>query len=379
MSFVDRPGSVATATAPAAVERLYREYGARVLAVCRGLLRDRGEAEDAAQQVFVSALRALTRGTEPRDPEAWLVTIARRECWSRGRDPMIADGGEERLQAAGEDTLGAVIRNEELEATWNAIAGLPSTQRRAFLLREVRGLHYDELAAGLRLSEPSVRSLLHRARCTLRMSLERTAVTLNGVSWLSALARLLADGTNSTVSAAGRTAAVGLGALALGSGTLAVDQLLPHAHPVAKQRASAAQRARLPAAPSHVVIPHSLEPSRPHPPALTAPLAHQRRQGATAKRDDGGDGTSGPGPGSGSSSGSGEGSGTSGGSGLDGSSLSGGNGSGSSSGSDGSSSSDGGGGDSTSTSSSGSSSDGGSGFDGGSDGGATSGTSSGGR
>jgi RNA polymerase sigma factor (sigma-70 family) len=432
VSFVDRSGSVATAAAPAVVESLYREHGARVLAVCRGLLRDRGEAEDAAQQVFVSALCALTRGTEPRDPEAWLVTIARRECWARGRNRMIVDGGEERVQAAGEDTLAAVIRREELGATWSAIAGLPSAQRQAFLLREVRGLHYGELAAGLRLSEPSVRSLLNRARRTLRMSLERTAAALNGVSWLSALARLLADGTNSTVSAAGRTAAVGLGALALGSGTLAVDRLMPHAHSAAKQPASAAGRARRPAAPSHVVIARSLEPSRPHPAALSAALAQesdQRRESrrgadATRRGDDGGGGdssrhgsaggdgtsgsaTSGPGPGSGSASGgpgpsggsssSGEGSGTAGDSGLDGSSLSGDDGSGSSagsgsssssgelalvgssSGSDGSSSSDGGGGgDSTSTSSSGSSSDGGSGSDGGSYGGSSSVSSSGG-
>jgi RNA polymerase sigma factor (sigma-70 family) len=408
VSFVDRPDSPATAAAPAVVERLYREHGDCVLAVCRRLLRDRGEAEDAAQQVFVSALRALIRGTEPRDPEAWLVTIARRECWARGRNRMIVGGSEERVQAAAEDTLAAVIRREELGATWSAIVGLPSAQRRAFLLREMRGLHYGELAAGLGLSEPSVRSLLSRARRTLRMSLERRAAALNGISWLSALARLLSDGTNSTVSAAGRTAAVGLGVLALGSGTLAVDRLMPHAHPAAKQPASAAGGARSPAAPLHAAIARSLEPSRRHPPALSAPLARERRRGANATRggDDGGDGrgssdgtsgsaTSGPGPGSGSSSGgsgasggsssSGEGSGTSGDSGLDGSSLSGGEGPGpsggsgagsgpgelalvsSSSGSDGSSSSDGGGGGG----------DSGSGSDGGSDAGSSSGSSSG--
>src|SRR5262245_45927982 len=54
-------------------EVLYREHGPAVARLCRSLLRDNGEAEDAAQQVFLSAHRALLNGSAPRDPLAWLL------------------------------------------------------------------------------------------------------------------------------------------------------------------------------------------------------------------------------------------------------------------------------------------------------------------
>ena len=56
------------------LERLYEEHGGRVRAICLALLRDRDEAEDATQQVFLSALRSLHRGTVPRNAGAWLAT-----------------------------------------------------------------------------------------------------------------------------------------------------------------------------------------------------------------------------------------------------------------------------------------------------------------
>jgi DNA-directed RNA polymerase specialized sigma24 family protein len=59
-----------------------------VYGVCRILLRDAVEAEDAAQQVFLSAYQSVIGGTEPRDPAAWLGTIARNECRGRIRDRM---------------------------------------------------------------------------------------------------------------------------------------------------------------------------------------------------------------------------------------------------------------------------------------------------
>jgi DNA-directed RNA polymerase specialized sigma24 family protein len=49
---------------------LYREHGATVLRICRARLADRGEAEDAAQQVFLSAHRALLNGAVSVEPGA---------------------------------------------------------------------------------------------------------------------------------------------------------------------------------------------------------------------------------------------------------------------------------------------------------------------
>jgi RNA polymerase sigma-70 factor (ECF subfamily) len=201
-----------------------------VYAVCASILRNRQEAEDAAQQVFVSALRALRGGTVPRDAGAWLTTIARHESWARARRRTPAPLQSELPDRSQEDPAAEVVRRAELADAWRGIAELPPTQQKAFLLREVRGLGYDELAADLRLSRASVRSLLRRARHTLRMRLEQGAAALSGAQWLSMLARLSGDTSSPAFSSATRTAAVGLGALALTGGAVVAPR--PTHHPV---------------------------------------------------------------------------------------------------------------------------------------------------
>src|SRR5262249_45619378 len=166
--------------ARATLEQLYREHGGGVLTLCSHLLRDRGEAEDAAQQSFVSAFRALLAGTVPRDDEAWLRTIARNECWARSGRGVVVPLSERLEAPPGADPVAAAIRGADFAAVWTAIAELPTKQRSALLLREVRGLTYDELADDLRTSRHSVRSLLLRARHTVRARLEKGAAAIGG-------------------------------------------------------------------------------------------------------------------------------------------------------------------------------------------------------
>jgi RNA polymerase sigma-70 factor (ECF subfamily) len=208
------------------LERLYEEHGERVRAICLGLLRDRHEAEDAAQQVFLSALRSLHNGTVPRDAGAWLATISRHECWARSRRPAVAPlhAGLHDVKAVDPST--SALSRAELEETWRTVAALPGRQREVLLLREVRGLGYDELAAGLQLSLPSVRSLLTRARRTVRTQLERGAAVLTGGPWLNTFARLFGDGSNPALSSVTRTAAVGLGAVAITGGAVVAPNLV---------------------------------------------------------------------------------------------------------------------------------------------------------
>ena len=158
-------------------EALYLQHGAAVFRICRAVLRDRGEAEDATQQVFLSAHRALLGGAVPREPLAWLATIARRECWTRSSAPAPA---VERDGSAARDTAADAIRNAELAELWTAIAELPQSQREALLLREIRGLSYVQLAEELSLSAPATRSLLARARQRLRVRLRDLQAALRG-------------------------------------------------------------------------------------------------------------------------------------------------------------------------------------------------------
>src|SRR6185436_12091410 len=75
------------------LSELFARHGATVLGLCRILLRQPEEAEDASQQTFLSAYRSLLNGVEPRDPAAWLATIARNECRARieqrMREPLL--------------------------------------------------------------------------------------------------------------------------------------------------------------------------------------------------------------------------------------------------------------------------------------------------
>src|SRR5882672_2670818 len=72
----DAQGRPDYGAAAARTEELYRDHGRLVGGLCRALLRDPAEGEDAAQQVFLAAHRALLNGTSPREPAAWLATIA---------------------------------------------------------------------------------------------------------------------------------------------------------------------------------------------------------------------------------------------------------------------------------------------------------------
>jgi RNA polymerase sigma-70 factor (ECF subfamily) len=226
-------------------EALYRAHGAAVAALCRSLLRDRGEAEDATQQVFLSAHRALLNGTVPREPLAWLLTVARNECYARFREraatPVPAG---EAADGATVDASVHVLRAGELATMWDEVGRMPQAQRDAFLLREIRGLSYGQLATELSLSAASVRSHLLRARTRLRHRLGDVAAGLGGAQWVQALVRIAGGGDGpSPVPVAAKATAVGLGALALvGGGSVqrtVHDSSAPVARPTVHHRAEA--------------------------------------------------------------------------------------------------------------------------------------------
>jgi RNA polymerase sigma-70 factor (ECF subfamily) len=139
-----------------------------VLGLCRLLLRDPVEAEDAAQQVFLSAHSAVLRGSPPREEHAWLAAIARNECRARIHARMSESLALPDLPSDLPDPLAAAIRATDLEAIWAAISSLPRRQRNALVLREVGGLSYHELGRALGVSQSSVESLLFRARRQVR-------------------------------------------------------------------------------------------------------------------------------------------------------------------------------------------------------------------
>jgi RNA polymerase sigma-70 factor (ECF subfamily) len=150
---------------------LFEQHGRMVYGVCRVLLRDPQDAEDASQQTFLSAHRSLLAGTRPRDPAAWLGTIARNECRERIRARAavpLALAGDPAAPVQLDDVTGG---REEVEALCAALAELPPQQREAIVLREFYGLSYDEVRAALGVTDSAVESLIFRARKRLQKEL----------------------------------------------------------------------------------------------------------------------------------------------------------------------------------------------------------------
>lgn len=163
---------VALAASPAvraSAEDLYALHGARVLAYCRRRLGSQEEAEDALQTTFLYACRGLQRGVVPEIEIAWLLKIAHNVClshWDSNRrrrrlelvqDPAVLDGVTPAVAPDRENAL----------ALETALADLTDLQRRAILLREWRGLSYQEIAGELALSSSAVETLIFRARRAL--------------------------------------------------------------------------------------------------------------------------------------------------------------------------------------------------------------------
>jgi RNA polymerase sigma factor (sigma-70 family) len=224
------------------------------------------EAEDAAQQTFLSAHRELVNGSEPRESAAWLATIARNECWarirSRMREPLpSADVDQEQSLS---DPVAEAIRRADLAALWQAIRELPPQQREALLLREFGGLSYEELGRALAVSTPAVESLLFRARSGLRTRLRTAYAAASGAGWLEWLARLIAGGS---APAAAKVAVVGMSAAVVTGGAVVTPRVLQH-QPRHHGTTTTTTEAR-PLAPAPVLFAHTQTQT-------AAPAAHEQ-------------------------------------------------------------------------------------------------------
>ena len=127
-------------------------------------------AEDAVQSALVSACEKWTRISRSDDPDAYvrrMVVNAHISAWRRfGRRQSLM--AEVREQGAADPT--AVV--DEDDAVWRVCARLPHQQRAAVVLRFYEDLEYAEIAAILGVTEPTVRSHVHRALASLRRELE---------------------------------------------------------------------------------------------------------------------------------------------------------------------------------------------------------------
>jgi RNA polymerase sigma-70 factor, ECF subfamily len=146
-----------------------------VLAVCRRILSDPTDAEDAAQEAFLIAYRKIGtfRGDGPLG--GWLMRIAIREARDRAvrrrPEPSLDDGIGSQLAATvrtTDDPLASAEGRERRAALLAAIADLPAHYRDAVSLRYIDELSFSEISAATGRPEATVRTHLHRGLLRLR-------------------------------------------------------------------------------------------------------------------------------------------------------------------------------------------------------------------
>ena len=149
-----------------AFEIIYDRYHRPLLAFCRHLLGSQEDAEDALQQTFTSAFRALPRNERPDQLKAWLYTIARNQSLTMLRMHREAPvGGVER--ASFEGLADEVERRADLRQIIMDVQDLPEPQRAALVLAEVSDLTHAEVADVLECEPKQVKSLVFQARTAL--------------------------------------------------------------------------------------------------------------------------------------------------------------------------------------------------------------------
>lgn len=158
----------------AACRALVRRHQRRVVGQLRAMLVPAGRGslvEDLAQETFLRAFRALPRfkGDGRASLATWLVTIATRvalnELRRRSRCVEELDTVTESMRTS---EAAMVDRHASAQAIERAVADLSPAYRGAFLLRELHGLDYAEIAEVLEIDVGTVKSRLSRARARLR-------------------------------------------------------------------------------------------------------------------------------------------------------------------------------------------------------------------
>jgi RNA polymerase sigma-70 factor, ECF subfamily len=149
--------------------------------LARWLLRDPHDAEDALQDGFLRAYRAIDR-FRGGDAKAWLLTIVRNVCYSRmrqGRREPQTDVFDDEAHGSDHGPAAANAlewREVKGELLRQALERLPDEYREAIVLHEIEGLAYREIAEVADIPIGTVMSRLARARRKLQAEL----VTLGG-------------------------------------------------------------------------------------------------------------------------------------------------------------------------------------------------------
>jgi RNA polymerase sigma-70 factor (ECF subfamily) len=174
-----------------AFHALIDRHAPTLFRVAQSLTRNRQDAEDLMQETFVGAYRGLKNFAGRSSVKTWLVQILTRQAakaWHRSRHhrsarSIDASGDDENSGGGGgggyendrslssESQTAAVDRRLDVMAVLKTIS---APHRQVLVLREIRGLSYEEIAQVLEVPRGTVESRLSRARAEFREKLTKS-------------------------------------------------------------------------------------------------------------------------------------------------------------------------------------------------------------
>lgn len=155
---------------PLAFDLVVREHGTAVLRVCRSLLADPADADDAWSDTFLAALTVWPRVPDGVAVQAWLVGIARHKAIdiirARARTTPVGEPTDAEA-ASGLDPVDTIVLSA-------ALATLSERQRRAVVLHHLAGIPWPDVAMALDSTPTAVRRAGSDGIAALRRLLKET-------------------------------------------------------------------------------------------------------------------------------------------------------------------------------------------------------------
>ncbi|CAN5920730.1 RNA polymerase sigma factor SigW [soil metagenome] len=160
----------------------------RVFNITYRMLGNRAEAEDVAQEVFITVFKTIESFREESKFSTWLYRVTVNHCKNRikylaRRHERDRDELDETNQATNGAVTGAPVRAAQPDKALasaqmekllqQAIADLDDDQRAVVILRDVEDLSIEEICEITGLPDGTVKSRLHRARLVLRKKMQR--------------------------------------------------------------------------------------------------------------------------------------------------------------------------------------------------------------
>jgi len=157
--------------------QVFSSHRDRIYVFCLRTMRNREEAEDISQEVFLRAVRAIGSFRGEASIKTWLHQIAHNLCLTRlaavkrDRDKATELAFVDETTSTGSTADTSVTSMELRKALEHAVGELEPIFREALLLREIEDLSYEEIAGVIGASVNTVKTRIHRARVKLQQQL----------------------------------------------------------------------------------------------------------------------------------------------------------------------------------------------------------------